>query len=57
MAVTKEFLQKEILSLESEIQKAQAFWIRAQAVLDSYRMLVGKCDEPELELNDGSDLP
>ena len=57
MAVTKEFLQGEILSLESEIQKAQAFLIRAQAVLDSYRMLVGKCDEPELELNDGSDLP
>ena len=57
MAVTKEFLQKEILSLESEIGKAQTFLIRAQAVLDSYRMLVGKCDEPELELNDGSDLP
>ena len=56
MAVTKEFLQREILSLESEISKAQTFLIQAQAVLDSYRMLVSKYDEPELELNDGSHL-
>jgi len=57
MAVTKEFLQREILSLESEIQKAQVFLTQAQAVLDAYKMLVRKCDEPELDINDGSDLP
>ena len=56
MAVTKEFLQQEILSLEQEINKAQTFLIQAQAVLDSYRMLVAKCDEQQQEPNNGSDL-
>ena len=56
MAITKEFLQQEILSLEQEINKAQTFLIQAQAVLDSYRMLIAKCDEPQQEPSNGSDL-
>ena len=57
MAITKEFLQQEILSLEQEISKAKTFLIQAQAVLDSYKMLVAKCDEPQTEPTDGSNLP
>jgi len=47
MAITKEFLNAEILSLEQEITKAQTFLIQAQAVLGAYKMLVDKLDQPE----------
>jgi hypothetical protein len=54
MALTKEFLEQEVLSLESEIRKAQTFLTQAQAVLDSYRMLIVKFDEPEDNNNGGN---
>jgi hypothetical protein len=47
MQITKEFLQTEIQGLELEIGKAQTFLTQAQAVLNAYRMLVQKLDEPE----------
>ena len=47
MQITKEFLNAEILSLEQEVAKAQTFMTQAQAVLNAYKMLVNKLDEPE----------
>ena len=59
MAISKEFLLGEIQSLESEIEKAQIFLTQAQAVLNTYRMLLVKFDEPEPiepEVGNGSNL-
>lgn len=47
MVLNKEFFQQEILSLEQEMGKAQAFLTQAQAVLNAYKMLINKLDEPE----------
>lgn len=47
MQITKEFLQTEVQSLEFEIGKAQTFLTQAQAVLNSYRMLLARLDAPE----------
>jgi hypothetical protein len=49
MLITKEFLQDEISSLESELQKAQVFIIQAQATIASYKMLINRLDAPEVE--------
>ena len=42
MQITKDFLNAEILSLESEISKAQTFLTQAQAVLSAYNMLLAQ---------------
>lgn len=60
MQITKEFLQAEVQGLELEIGKAQTFLTQAQAVLNSYRMLLARLDAPEptpQEADNGSDLP
>lgn len=47
MAITKEFLQAEIAALETEMARANAFAVKAAGVIEAYRMLVAKLDEPE----------
>ena len=44
MQITKDFLNAEILSLESEISKAQTFLTQAQAVLSAYNMLLARLE-------------
>jgi hypothetical protein len=46
--ITKDFLEGEIQQLESEVKKAQAFTLQAQAVINAYRMLVSRLDEEPL---------
>ncbi len=46
--VTKEFLEAEIRDLEAELDKARTFSIRAQAVIDAYRMLLTKFGEEQV---------
>jgi hypothetical protein len=45
--ISREYLEREIASLESELRKAEVFRIQAQAVLDAYRMLLAKSKEPD----------
>ena len=49
MQISKEFLQSEISDLENESKKAQTFLIQAQATISSYKMLIDRLDQPELE--------
>ena len=49
MQVTKEFLVAEIEDLGLEIQKAQAFMLKAQGTIEAYQMLIRKLEEPEQE--------
>ena len=54
MQITKEFLETEIRSLETEAQKAQTFLIQAQATIQAYKMLINRLDalEPEQQNDD-----
>lgn len=47
MQITKEFLSAEIRDLDAEIQKAQAFIIKAQGTIEAYKMLINRLDAPE----------
>jgi len=49
MRITAEFLQAEISALELEMQKAQAFMIKAQGTIEAYRMLINRLEAPEQE--------
>jgi hypothetical protein len=49
MQITKEFLEAEIRSLETESQKAQTFLIQAQATVQAYKMLINRLEAPEPE--------
>jgi hypothetical protein len=49
MQITKEFLESEIRSLETEANKANAFLIQAQATIQAYKMLINRIEAPELE--------
>ena len=49
MQITKEFLQAEISDLELEIQRAQAFILKAQGTVEAYKMLINRLDAPEQE--------
>lgn len=54
--ITKQFLESEIKHIEVELEKAKVFVIQAQAVIDSYKMLICKFDEqplPPLAAEDG----
>ena len=55
MQVTKEFLVAEIKDLGLEIQKAQAFMLKAQGTIEAYQMLINRLDQPEPEQENGSD--
>ena len=48
MQITKEFLLCEIESLEQEMQKAQAFIIKAQGTIEAYKMLINRINAPEI---------
>ena len=52
MQITKEFLETEICDLEQEIQKAQAFILKAQGTIEAYGMLINRLDAPEPEQQD-----
>ena len=52
MQITKDFLVAEIGSLGQEIQKAQAFVIKAQGTIEAYQMLINRLDAPEPEQQD-----
>lgn len=47
MQISKEFLEAEIRDLETEMQKAQTFIIKAQGTIEAYQMLVRRLDAPE----------
>jgi hypothetical protein len=47
MQITKEFLESEIVDLEQEIQKANAFILKAQGTIEAYKMLINRLDAPE----------
>lgn len=49
MNITKEFLEAEIRDLGQEIQRAQAFVIKAQGTIEAYQMLIRRLDAPEPE--------
>lgn len=49
MQITKEFLESEIRDLEAEIQKAQAFTIKAQGTIEAFKMLINRLEVPEPE--------
>jgi len=57
MQITKEFLETEIRSLETEAQKAQTFVIQAQATVQAYKMLINRLDAPEPEQEDVTVTP
>ena len=46
MEITKNFLVAEIGSLAQEIQKAQAFILKAQGTIEAYQMLINRLDTP-----------
>lgn len=52
MVITQQFLEAEVKSLETEMQKAQLFFTQAQATISAYKMLVAKINEPEPEKQD-----
>ena len=52
MQITKEFLDSEIRDLELEIQKANAFILKAQGTIEAYRMLINRLEAPEPEPQD-----
>ena len=54
MQVTKEFLVAEIKDLGLEIQKAQAFMLKAQGTIEAYQMLINRLDQPEPEQENGT---
>jgi hypothetical protein len=54
MQITKEFLESEIRSLETEANKANAFLIQAQATIQAYKMLVNRLDAPEQQNDDAN---
>jgi hypothetical protein len=47
MQITKEFLESEIALLAREIDKANAFLIRADGAMTAHKMLLSKLAEPE----------
>jgi hypothetical protein len=47
MQITKEFLEAEIRDLEQELNKAQTFFIQAQATITAYKMLINRLEAPE----------
>lgn len=47
MQITREFLESEIRDLESEMQKAQVFIIKAQGTIEAYQMLIRRLEAPE----------
>lgn len=49
MQITKEFLEAEIRDLETEINKANAFILKAQGTIEAYGMLINRLDAPEEE--------
>ena len=55
MQITKEFLVAEITDLEQEIQRANAFIIKAQGTVEAYKMLINRLDQPEPEQEHGAD--
>lgn len=52
MVITQDFLEAEIRDLEAEIQKANAFMIKAQGTIEAYRMLINRLAAPEPEQDD-----
>ena len=49
MQISREFLEAEISDLAAEMQKAQAFMLKAQGTIEAYKMLISKLEEPEQE--------
>ena len=54
MQVTKDFLVAEIQDLVQEIQKAQAFILKAQGTVEAYQMLINRLETPEPEQENGN---
>lgn len=47
MQITKDFLVKEIVELEQELNKASTFVVQAQATISAYQMLIRRLDVQE----------
>jgi hypothetical protein len=45
--ITKDFLVKEIVELEQELNKASTFVVQAQATISAYQMLIRRLDVQE----------
>lgn len=54
MQITKDFLESEIRDLEQEINKANAFILKAQGTVEAYKMLINRIEAPELEQQNDS---
>lgn len=52
MQITKEFLEAEIKDLEQEMQKANAFVLKAQGTIEAYKMLINRLEAPEQQNDD-----
>jgi hypothetical protein len=52
MQITKEFLETEIRDLEQEMQRANAFMLKAQGTVEAYKMLINRLDAPEQQHDD-----
>ena len=50
MQINKDFLESEIVDLEQEIQRANAFILKAQGTIEAYKMLINRLETPEVEL-------
>jgi hypothetical protein len=57
MVITKEFLESEIRDLEHEIQKANAFVLKAQGTIGAYSMLINRLQLPEPETETETETP
>jgi hypothetical protein len=47
MQISKEFLEAEIVDLQTEMRKAETFLIQAQATVSAYQMLVRRLEVAE----------
>lgn len=54
MQITKEFLESEVRDLETEVEKAQIFIIKAQGTIEAYKMLLNRLNMPESDDGDAN---
>jgi hypothetical protein len=47
MDISREFIEAEIIEVQSELQKAKTFVVQAETSLAIYRMLLAKLDTPD----------
>ena len=48
-AITKEYLESEIVDLQSAMEKYRAAYIKCEGTVEAYQMLISKLEQPEPE--------